>query len=380
MKSKIATILLLLTAVAFAQLPSTTLRVVNVTMPAANQVEYSIYLKNTSGAAIEYVGGQFHLSFNKNVLNSGTGTLTIVSTGLGTLAPKNPTVTTTTTPGQLRTSSPMPPGPGSGFMLANGDSVLVARFRLTTSAASFASLPFDLVLRNSTAGNLFIKFGAYISAVNTEIQNASTYYDADPIILPVELTSFTAVTKDRDIALEWITATEVNSSKFEIERSVILPNSAVRDWVKIGSVNAAGNSNSQKKYSFVDKKLNMGEYAYRLKVVDADGSSDYYKNEISGTIDKPTSFGLSQNYPNPFNPSTKIDYQLPENARVTIDLFSVSGEKIASLVNEQQEVGYYTYNLNASGLATGVYLYRLSTEGKSANSKFTSVKKMIFMK
>lgn len=370
----------------YAQLPSTTLRVMNTQRPAANQVEFDVWLKNTTSpgpeANIEYAGGQFHFSFNKAVLNGGTGTLTIVSSGMGTLAPKNPTVVTTTTPGQLRTAAPTPPGAGSGLVIPTGDSVKVATFRLTTSVSAFSQLTFDLVVRNSTAGNPFTKFGAYISSVNTEIQNGSTYFNLDPNpILPVELTSFIAAGKGRDMKLEWKTATEVNSSKFEIERSVV--KGAQREWKTVASVNAAGNSNSPREYSFVDKKLNTGKYAYRLKMIDADGTFDY-SAEAEGSVDKPATFDLSQNYPNPFNPSTRIDFQVAENAQITLELFSISGERIATLINEQMEPGYYTQTISssqfASGLASGMYIYRLTTSGKAPEGKFVSTKKMILMK
>lgn len=380
MKTKVLLIVVALSAMMFAQLPSTTVRVMNMTMPANNQVEWEVWLKNTSLDLVDFVGGQFHFSFNKLVLN-GASSLTVVSSGLGTLAPKNPTVTTTTTPGQLRTAAPTPPGPGSGYQLAAGDSVKVATFRLTTTT-SFNSANFDLVLRNSTAGNPFTKFGAYISSVNTEIQNASTYFQPENMLLPVELKSFVANTKGRDVKLDWKTATEINSSKFEVERSLVKENTP-REWVKIGSVNAAGNSNSEKVYSFLDKKLNMGVFVYRLKIVDADGTFGY-SNEVESTIDKPSTFDLSQNYPNPFNPSTKVDYQLPENALVTLDVYSISGEKIATLFSEQQDAGYYTYSINgnkiSAGLASGIYIYRITADAKTPQGKFVSVKKMILMK
>jgi hypothetical protein len=283
--------------------------------------------------------------------------------------------------GVLRTAAPSPPGAGNGLIFGVNDSFKVATFRFSTSASMFGNADMQLAIRPTGSPTSWTKFGAYINSVNTEIQSASVYHNPEPIILPVELTSFVAAAKGRDVKLDWKTATEINSSKFEIERSIV--KSALRDWKTVGSVNAAGNSNSPRDYSFVDKKLNTGKYSYRLKMIDADGTFDY-SAEVEGNVDKPSTFDLSQNYPNPFNPSTRIDYQVAEDAIVTLELFSISGERVGTLVNEQQEAGYYTFALSSSqfngGLASGMYIYRLSTSGKAPEGKFVTVKKMILMK
>ena len=78
----------------------------------------------------------------------------------------------------------------------------------------------------------------------------------------------------------------------------------------------------------------------------------------------PQSFSLGPNYPNPFNPSTIIPYQLPAAAQVRLEVFNLLGQRIASLVDQQQSAGFHTaaWNAtNASGqaVAAGVYLYRL---------------------
>ena len=124
-------------------------------------------------------------------------------------------------------------------------------------------------------------------------------------VLPVELYSFTANTNGRNINLNWETQTEKNSGKIIIERKIT--NGSCET---IGSINASGNTNSPKKYSFTDKNLQSGKYKYRLKMVDNDGLFEY-SNIIETEIALPKDFELSQNYPNPFNPSTKINYNLP---------------------------------------------------------------------
>ncbi len=88
----------------------------------------------------------------------------------------------------------------------------------------------------------------------------------------------------------------------------------------------------------------------------------------------PESFSLHQNFPNPFNPSTKIKYSVPQSSKIIIKVFDVLGSEVATLVNEVVNSGQHTVNFNAEELASGMYLYRLSTNG------FTETKKMLFMK
>ncbi|MCA0389287.1 MAG: Ig-like domain-containing protein [Bacteroidetes bacterium] len=75
----------------------------------------------------------------------------------------------------------------------------------------------------------------------------------------------------------------------------------------------------------------------------------------------PAEYGLAQNYPNPFNPGTVIKFSLPSKSTVTLDVYSVLGEKVASLINSEMDGGTYNYRFDATDLPGGVYIYRLST-------------------
>ncbi len=85
-------------------------------------------------------------------------------------------------------------------------------------------------------------------------------------------------------------------------------------------------------------------------------------------------YALSQNYPNPFNPSTFIRYQLTQRNHVAIKIFDILGRVVTTLVDRSQPAGDYTVFFDASGLASGVYFYRLEA------GSFVSVKKMVLLK
>lgn len=193
--------------------------------------------------------------------------------------------------------------------------------------------------------------------------------------LPVELTSFSATTIGSTVKLSWNTATEVNNYGFDIERAVISNGERNLSWGKIGFVNGNGNSNSPKDYSFVDDNISSGRYSYRLKQIDNDGQFEYSKI-IEVDMNGVKKFELSQNYPNPFNPSTVIGYELPVNGFVSLKVFDVLGNEIATLVNEEKPAGSYNvqFTINSVQLGSGVYFYRLQS------GDYVESRKMVILK
>jgi hypothetical protein len=202
--------------------------------------------------------------------------------------------------------------------------------------------------------------------------------------IPVELISFTAQRTDAGVELNWKTATETNNSGFEIFRG-IYPERNRRtqndnEWETIGFVPGFGTTTEPKSYSFIDENVTTGIYKYRLKQIDFDGSFTY-STEIEGEVDfTPKEFVLYQNYPNPFNPSTVISYQLPVISNVTLKVYDILGNEIATLVNEEKQPGVYEVEFGNVGtsrdlsLPSGVYFYQLKT------GSFSSIKKMVLLK
>ena len=180
--------------------------------------------------------------------------------------------------------------------------------------------------------------------------------------LPVELYSFTASQKGNDVILNWTTKTEVNNYGFEIEKAVGSKELEVGSWSKIGFVKGNGNSNSPKKYSFVDNKLTFGKYSYRLKQIDTDGGFEYSK-VVEVNISVTDNFRLEQNYPNPFNPKTIIKYSIPFESNVTIKLHNILGETIQSLLNKFIQPGKYQLEFVADNLSSGIYIYSIEITG-----------------
>ncbi|MBA4250237.1 MAG: hypothetical protein C0425_00115 [Chlorobiaceae bacterium] len=188
--------------------------------------------------------------------------------------------------------------------------------------------------------------------------------------IPVELVSFTAKSVGNNVTLNWSTATETNNMGFSVERSVDQNN-----FMEIGFVSGKGTSIEKNNYSFVDRNLNVGEYYYRLKQVDFDGTVSYSSIINIDVNQIPTTFELSQNFPNPFNPSTSIKFSVDENGPAKLLIYNLLGQKVHTLFDEVAEVGtIYKVNFNAVNLNSGVYFYSLIQNSKTLTKKMTLLK------
>jgi hypothetical protein len=215
-----------------------------------------------------------------------------------------------------------------------------------------------------------------------------------PNPVPVELISFTADLQGSNVLLKWQTSTETNNQGFEVQHAKFDVQSSM--WEMISYFAGYGTTTEPKSYSFNDENVDPGLYQYRLKQIDFDGTF-VYSDVIEIEVEAPLEFSLEQNYPNPFNPTTKIKYTIPtppsssplvkgrnEVGFVTLKVYDVLGNEIATLVNEEKPTGGYEVEFSAKGgsasggnatsLPSGIYFYKLQS------GNYIQTKKMILLK
>lgn len=226
---------------------------------------------------------------------------------------------------------------------------------------------------NTFSNSLAIKDNnVHIIFAKTSSGNKDLYYKKNPNqILPVELSSFSSSIVENNVKLNWITGFEINNAGFEIERRFA---SSQNEWMKIGYIPGAGNSNSLINYSYSDYNLRIGKYNYRLKQIDFNGNFRYYNLQNEIIINVPEHYILYQNYPNPFNPKTNIKYSLPKAEFVTIKVYDVAGKIVSELVREFKEAGNYLETVDGTSFASGIYFYQIKA------GDFTEKKRMVLVK
>ena len=197
--------------------------------------------------------------------------------------------------------------------------------------------------------------------------------------LPITLSSFTAAAVNQNsVRLDWSTATETNNYGFEVQKSAGNQNSY--QTISNSFIAGHGTTIEPHSYSFVDNSVAPGQWYYRLKQSDFDGtvhfSDGVQVDVVTGVGDKPLPkvFALDQNYPNPFNPSTKIEYAVPKSSHVLLEVYNVIGQKVATLVNETKSAGYYNATFDASRFASGLYFYSMKAGEVSFLKKMMLVK------
>jgi Secretion system C-terminal sorting domain len=380
----------------FSQNPAFTCTLANDTMVSATVYEVDIYMLSRDTASIQLAQIAMGFTVNNLITNGGTLTASFVpgSSQLTNTSQIPTAFNATTVSGGLRVikvAAKTPPGPGNGSLISNvAPGTKLARLRLTSNVG-FATAQSNIKWLFGPTTLYVTTFNAYVNGTNTLIGGTGTpdttaaYFAVNTSnpMLPVELSSFVSNVSGREINLSWETKTEVNTRQFEIDRSLIGAKDAVTTWSPVGFIPAAGTSTTPKKYSFSEKNLQSGKYHYRLKMIDNDGSFKF-SDVVESDITLPKNFELSQNYPNPFNPSTKINYSLPFDSRVSIEVYNITGEKIGEILNQEQSAGYYTANFSSSTLnrniASGVYIYKLNAVDKLTGNAFTSIKKMMLLK
>ncbi len=194
---------------------------------------------------------------------------------------------------------------------------------------------------------------AFIYHDNAGTASGGGYISATSTSLPVELASFDAVRNGAEAILSWKTLSELDNSGFAIEHAV--GESAFRE---IAFVEGAGTARTEREYSYSFTLETTGVHRFRLRQVDLDGTFGY-SPVVELNYDTPGRFALLPAYPNPFNPSTTITYDLAAASDVTLDVFDMLGQRVRRLAGGSREAGRYEVEFDATGLPSGLYVYRL---------------------
>jgi M6 family metalloprotease-like protein len=212
--------------------------------------------------------------------------------------------------------------------------------------------------------------------------------------LPVQLTVFAANSRGSGVTLSWQTASEIDNFGFEMEKDTArVPQ--VFTAIPGSFIPGHGTTLVPHSYTFIDKDIAPGKWAYRLKQIDLDGTIHLYDPilvdlttaDAESDPEIPTAFTLRQNFPNPFNPSTTVRYGLPARSAVTLMVFNTLGQQVALLASGEQDAGYHDVKFEATSLSSGVYFCRLHARpldaaavggSMSGAGEYVEVKKLLF--
>jgi hypothetical protein len=249
--------------------------------------------------------------------------------------------------------------------------------------------PSNLRVARSTDNNNWVSIGGTGSgSPSGSITSSATTFEASPNPtyfalgsftndnpLPVQLSSFTLTPRQRSIELVWQTESESENKGFIILRSESETGGyqEIASYLNTPALLGQGTTSSATRYRYVDSHNLQPGRAYWYKLVDVDYSGRRHEHQPM-SVQTAFEYALDQNYPNPFNPSTAIQFSLEKSGKTVLEIYNTLGQKVATLVNGELSAGAHRYQWNASGLASGVYFYRLQS------NEFVATKKMILVK
>ncbi|MEJ2055548.1 MAG: FlgD immunoglobulin-like domain containing protein, partial [Calditrichaceae bacterium] len=194
-----------------------------------------------------------------------------------------------------------------------------------------------------------------------------------------------------EVSLNWRTESEINNRYWLIQKKEDTPTDSLNDesgetsseqYETFARLDGEGTKSTETVYNFLDKEVSVGKkYSYRLVDVSINGRKHIHDAQ-SVFIGFPERYELFQNYPNPFNPVTNILYELPVDSDVDLRVYNILGQKVATLINQEQAAGYCKVvwqgkNSNGISLASGIYILVIKAQSKddSVKKTFTKSKK-----
>lgn len=204
--------------------------------------------------------------------------------------------------------------------------------------------------------------------------NGDGYLSAGPTSpLPVELTTFEATSTEDGVSLRWQTASETNNAGFRVQRR----DGTTGEWTTVGREDSKatnGTTTQATSYQFADPDVpyQADTLRYRLAQVDLDGTVNYSES-VSVARGAVGQVELLGTYPNPAQASATLRYAVPAGQEATIHLYDVLGQQVRTVAAEATG-GRTTTQLDVSGLASGVYLLRLTAGGTTKTQRLTVVR------
>jgi hypothetical protein len=232
-----------------------------------------------------------------------------------------------------------------------------------------------------------VNAGAHTGTITGQ-SGSCTWTWGDPGSLPIQLGSFSASEVSAGfIRLEWLTLSETNNNGFYVERKK--ESSGAYSTVS-GLIPGSGTTLERHLYAWTDSADGPGKYFYRLRQVNLDGRESISYEimvEVTGVLAVggktalPEEFALPQNHPNPFNPSTTIRYDLPNESRVSLRIYNLLGEQVASLSDGVEQAGSRSKVWDAGAFPSGIYFCRLcAVSTVDAGRSFTQVRRMLLVR
>lgn len=212
-------------------------------------------------------------------------------------------------------------------------------------------------------GGVLMTFAQWQSYTGEE---ATSAYCSE--VLPVELAAFDAVSDEGSVVLRWSTLSESNNAGFRVERDI------AGSFESIGFVNGNGTTTSRSDYSFRVSDLAQGTHRFRLTQVDADGS-EWHSQVVEAVIGIDQLYVLSDVYPNPIAVDGTLQIAVRDEQRLTVEVFDLLGKRVATVLDTPVSAGSRReVSIDASGLANGTYLVRVSGDNFRQTRKLMVVR------
>ena len=222
---------------------------------------------------------------------------------------------------------------------------------------------------SAAAGLVFVAGGQEVfDGDNATLWTIGTL-EANNATLPVELASFGATADGGAVVLRWATASETNNAGFHVEHRA----AGDAAWTDGGFVPGAGTTTEARSYTRRVEGLGAGRHTFRLRQVDFDGTPTY-SAEVEASVAMLEAVRLEAG-PNPFRDRVSVRFAVREAQRVAVEVFDALGRRVATLHDgplgaEAAAVGTF----EAVGLASGVYVVRLTGERARAQRVLTLVR------